>query len=670
MKKNRLSYLLLLTVLLLCLAGCDNKGQQKKTDPVTGKEGQSEQGQSKQGQSEKKSEEDNTSEEIVIVEDSISFSLTDTYYSEDTELIMQGTKPGMIYYTMDGTDPDEEKTLYEEAIKLTAGAENQVVSVKAKAFFEDGSQSETLVRTYFIGQDISSRFSTLVFSVTTDPYNLYDYEYGIFIEGKLRDDYVKEHPYEKIDPPAPANFNMRGRESEREVFLEIFEPDGSRIAAQTAGIRVYGGWSRANLQKSIKIFTRKSYDEVNNKLRYEFFPWKITTEGKPADAFNRLVLRNCGNDNGFAFIRDELFQTLAGQAGYMDYQAVRPAALFVNGEYKGAFWLHEVYGDDYFDENYGKYEGEFQILEGGETFKDVDEDGGNEQIVSDYEAMYQTYAGQDLTNDAVFEELNQLIDVENYLSYYALQAYIGNEDWPHNNYKTYRYYALEGEEYREAPFDGKWRYLLHDLDYSFGIYGNGALMENIWRYVGAKGEIKKEAPLFGQLMQREDCREFFITKTMDLINGAFSSDNLNKVLEEMHYSRVEEQKNMYNKDLLAPWVQFEQLEERLEEIRNYGYQRAKNVPLSYQKHFKLGDLYQLSVQPAEGCGVQVNSVVTEEQFTGSYFTDYQTVITPIIPVGKEFKHWQVNGRSYDTEELILTSDMLKDLKAEVICVIK
>ena len=95
-------------------------------------------------------------------------------------------------------------------------------------------------------------FTTLIFSITSDPYNLYDYEYGILIPGKLRDDFIKENPNKHIDPPDPANFNIRGRESEREAYLEILEPDGHVVASQKAGIRVYGGWSRANLQKSIK----------------------------------------------------------------------------------------------------------------------------------------------------------------------------------------------------------------------------------------------------------------------------------------------------------------------------------------------------------------------------------------------------------------------------------
>ena len=50
------------------------------------------------------------------------------------------------------------------------------------------------------------------------------------------------------------------------------------------------------------------------------------------------------------------------QAGYKDYHFVRPATLFINGKYQGVLWLHEVWGDEYFKEHYGRYEGSFEVL--------------------------------------------------------------------------------------------------------------------------------------------------------------------------------------------------------------------------------------------------------------------------------------------------------------------
>lgn len=604
-------------------------------------------------------------------EQGIEFSKTGHFYKDTLEVEILSDKPGKIYYTTDGSDPGSDKNLYEGAIKLRTDNKVKVTVLKAKAFFDDGTESDTIVHTYFVGEYVDKRYDTLIFSVTTDPYNLYDYEYGIFVEGKLRDEFKKQNPYKEIVPSDPANYNMRGREAEREVYLEIFEPDGTLIIEQPAGIRTYGGWSRANKQKSIKLYARKDYSEEHNKFRYEFFPNKTAADGSgdKLDTFKQLVLRNCGNDNGFAFIRDELFQTLAGQAGYRDYQAVRPAALYVNGDYRGFFWLHEVYCDEYFEDHYGKYDGEFTILEGGEKFKDRDEDGENAQAVDDYEEMYE-YAKLDLTIDSNYQRLSELMDIENYLSYYALQIYIGNEDWPHNNYKTYRYYAAEGEAYREAPFDGKWRYLLHDLDFSFGIYKDGTVTDNIRTYIGKEGEITEASPLFGALMQRADCKEIFIKKTLDLLNGAFSSENIDNVLEEMNASRLNELKNTYGKNLLEDWVTYEQLEWRLEHIRSYGKNRVNKILNRYQEWFKLGDMYRLSVQPTEGSSIRINSYQTDKAFEGTYYTDYNTVINAILPRGVEFVHWKVNDKIIEEKELIITPAMIRDGSVEVTLVTK
>lgn len=601
----------------------------------------------------------------------IAFVQQDYFHNDTVKIQIESDLPCDIYYTLDGSDPDKSKNSYKDNIKLDSKSTTKVYVIKAKGYYEDGSTTDTVAHTYFVGKGVENRFSTLVLSVTTDPYNLYDYEYGIFIEGKLRDEYIKNNPYAKIEPPSPANYNMRGRESEREVYLEIIEPDGRMIASQNAGIRVYGGWSRASLQKSIKIFARKEYDTENNKLRYEFFPdGKYNSEdGTIVDSFKRLVLRNSGNDNGFGFIRDELFQTLAGQAGYKDYQSVRPAALFVNGEYHGCYWLHEVYCDEYFEEHYGKFKGTFEILQGGETFKNIEEDESNLYAVEDYEEAY-LYTYDDLMDDAVYEKLREVIDVENYLAYYALQIFVGNEDWPGNNYKVYRYYASEDEDYREAPFDGKWRYLFHDLDFSYGIYGSKSWTDDLQKYVSKPGNVNEVSPLFSQLLLREDCREYFVTKTLDLINGAFSSDNLNKVVDEMNSSRMKEQLHMYGKNLIADWVRPEQIPERMEQIKTYGSERINYIILKYRSYFNLDAAYTLNVQPALDGGIRINNIETDSEFSGRFFPDYDTVIKAIIPAGKEMDYWLVNGEKVYDLELIINSSLVMEGNVNVSCVFK
>lgn len=614
----------------------------------------------------KKGDADNLNQTNLTIEQGIAFSETGYFYSEDVAIEITCGKDGDIYYTTDGADPNKEQNLYKEPIKLIANKDTKANVIKAKAYYKDGTESETLVHSYFVGENVKERFNTLIFSVTTDPYNLYDYEYGIFVEGKLRDDYIAKNPGVQIDPDAPANYNVRGMEGERAVYLEVLESDGTQVIGQPAGIRTYGGWSRARAQKSIKIIARKEYDVNNKRLNYEFFPDCTSVSGEVLDSFKQVVLRNCGNDNGLAFIRDELFQTLAGRAGYLDYEAVRPAALFVNGAYRGFFWLHETYCDQYFEDHYGEHEGSFEIIEGGETFKDVDSKGENTKYVNEYQNMYLTYSSMDLTKEENFKKLTKLIDVENYLSYYALNIYLGNEDWPHNNYKTYRYYTAEKEAFGAAPFDGKWRYLPHDMDFSTGIYGTGADVDNIEYYIGNNCEIFDTCPLFGQLMQREDCKEIFITKTLDLLNGAFAPDYLSGVLEEMNSSRMNELTKMYGKDLLEDWVSYEQLPGNLWVLQKYAKQRASHILTKYQDYFSLSKIYKLTVEPPEGCRIKINSFSTNSIFKGSYYTDYDTKISISVPEGKELDYWSVNGNKTESVELIITEDMVHDGLVEVI----
>lgn len=615
-------------------------------------------------------EKDRTTDDLK--DNEIAFTKTKYFYSEDINLKILSKKACTIYYTTDGTNPDNKKTLYKNEIKLTALETLKVVSIKAKAYFEDGTESDTIVHSYFMGTKVNNRFDTLVFSVTTDPYNLTDYKYGIFVTGKLRDDYIKEHPGEKINPNAPANYNMRGKDSERPVYLEILEPNGTNIADQAAGIRTYGGWSRDNNQKPIKIFTRKEYDKKNSKIKYDFFPDKTAANGDGTilDSFNRLVLRNCGNDNGIAFIRDELFETLASQAGYADYEAVRPAALFINGEYRGFYWLHENYCDEYFQQNYGDYTGKFEILEGEETKKTLDEESKNENIVAEYENMYSTYSNMDLTIDKNYQALCKKVDVENYLSYFALQIYIGNGDWPDNNYKTYRYYPKKGEKYREAPFDGKWRYMLHDLDFSFAIYGKGALVDEIGDYLENNTDEKYKCPLFRQLMKRADCKEIFIKKTADLINGAYSPNNINKVMTKMNNSRLNELQNTYGKGIFSNWSQYSQLDGKLNEILRYGTERAEHIITKYQEYFHLDDIYQLRAQPVEGCKLKINSYMTDKYFEGKYYSDYNTKISAVIPAGEELDYWLCNGEKVYGDDLIITPQSIKGGEVVVTFVLK
>ena len=190
--------------------------------------------------------------------------------------------------------------------------------MRAIAYYENGTQSDVYTRTYFLGKNVKHRFSTLVVAITGDPEELFDYEKGILVTGKLRDDYVLEHPDEWISNRDPANYNVRGDAGERVVQVEMWEPDGTQILDEELGIRVNGGISRGLDVKSLRLIAREQYG--GKRIRTELFPEnqgeETGTAGQEPTFPKRVVFRNHGNDQEYGYLRNELGAQLAADAGF------------------------------------------------------------------------------------------------------------------------------------------------------------------------------------------------------------------------------------------------------------------------------------------------------------------------------------------------------------------
>lgn len=288
--------------------------------------------------------------------DDIIVSQEESFCAGDLVLELSDAGGYPIYYTLDGSIPGFESGFYEDPIVFTAADEVQSCVLRARSYDEStGEWGDLFTRTYFYAdsmETLKDRFSTYIVCLTSDPYNLYDYEYGIMVEGKIRDEYVNSPEYISGKLTQPANFTQQGRDWERDAFVEILSPDGERLIAQDAGMRIFGHASRQYYYKSFKLYARKTYG--NDTFAYPLFA--DNTHGadqKVQDAYKRLVVRAHGFDKSVTLFREELFQTLCSQIEGIDSKSVAPASVWLNGGYYNFEWLQEVYDDTYMEENYG-----------------------------------------------------------------------------------------------------------------------------------------------------------------------------------------------------------------------------------------------------------------------------------------------------------------------------
>ena len=362
----------------------------------------------------------------------LSFSHNDTFYSSKIDVEITCADPdAQIFYTTNGDIPNEKDKPYTKPITVNSKSQVNATTIKAVAISGE-SKSQVYTKSYFTGNDVFERFSedTLVFVLSSDSYNLYDYYYGVTVTGYTRDQYLASDEYKggELEYTAPANYMIGGRESERDMFVEVYDNTGKQLICQAAGARVVGGYSRVPDQKSWRLIARNIYSE--GKFKYAFFEGATDAYGQLITSYDRITLRNGANDREFAGIRDEVALQLAQDAGFPDTQQTRPAAVFLNGEYYGYSWLHEAYHEEYLVNTYGGIEDNFAIISNTE-----DADEGDEKPLADYTYVY-NLATSGLTDDAKFEEFCSLVDIDNFIFYYAFQVYIANEDWPGNNFKA------------------------------------------------------------------------------------------------------------------------------------------------------------------------------------------------------------------------------------------
>lgn len=623
------------------------------------------------------------SESIITTE--ISVLPKSGFFSENVEIIVEAPENARIFYTSDGSVPDAENGICYDAPIIVETLENEIIhTYRFKLYYEDGTESDVITRTYFTGKNIAGRYDTMVLHLTGDPDGLFGYDNGIFVPGRLFDEFVAANPDAHWGGGIEANFNLKGPEYERAVHVQLFDQYGNTLMENAGGVRIIGNATRMKNQKSFKLYARSEYS-VENEFEYPLFEdLKNQDTNVIAPQHKRLIVRSGGTDNGFAYLRSELVGRLAADAGFPDVMYAEPVCVYINGQYQGIYWIENAFDRQYFENRYGEYTGEFMVLYGSDDLKDIEPTLTEEELkyTEDYNFIYSKLSQLDLTDEQNYQEVCSFIDVHNYLEYFAIENYVANYDWPSNNEKVYRYISDTGEYIDGTVFDGRYRFLLMDVDYGFGLFTQKGSVGIEWSESTMDRIISEDSPLFGALMKREDCRQYFVNYTCDLINHAMQGEHVAAVVDEMHASRYAELYNVLeNTDMLIEkiwhWERdsyqtITHVDSEIEEIKDFAYNRSTAVYQDFSDYFAYEQAYQLMVSHGiPNGGVKINSIhMKQTNFNGIYYGEIPICLEPIIPVNTEFDYWFVNGEARYEEQLILDGSDVIDGIIDVVMITK
>ena len=208
----------------------------------------------------------------------LTFSEESGFYDNAFRLRIYAPRGTEIYYTLDGSVPDENALQYMEPILIKDATENDNVHstrddmtsgflkedillygqeppnyvipdylvdkctvVRAAYRDAEGNFSEVETRNYFVGfQDKEGYAGFNIISIVAEPDDLFGYEDGIYVRGKLYDAYVNEADRSAI----PwvwwgANYHQHGKEWERDCNVQIFNAGKMQLLDKECGVYLH-----------------------------------------------------------------------------------------------------------------------------------------------------------------------------------------------------------------------------------------------------------------------------------------------------------------------------------------------------------------------------------------------------------------------------------------------
>ena len=420
----------------------------------------------------------------------------------------------------------------------------------------------------------------------------------------------------------------------RPINLEYFEGEKTKsVLNQLCETRVGGGATRENSRKTLIVYAHKRFGKKH--FDHEFFP-----DQKPGlHKFKSLLLRNAGNDFDFLYIRDALAQRSMAKYVDLDWQAWRPAIVFINGKYYGMLNIRERAEEDNIYTNYNGLE-DIDLFENWDNFKKGDWDNLN-RFTEFYHEDNHTMA-----------EYEQWMDCREFINMMILNLYYCNLDFPGNNIVMWRP-KTEG---------GRWRWIAKDVDYAMGMYGIPYTYETLkWLY---DPEFDQEwhwnangyryTLLFRQLMKDQNFKNEFVERYAIYAGDFLYFDGIHKLLEEM-YQSISFEYSFYapligksleayhhEKDYAEKWVKG-RTDEFMRQLCEF-YKLDTPIPLTINTASSENLIARLTFNDHQ---------LSEARYNGRYFKDHPIRLSAQAVEGNVVAGWRIqriDGENVFTEE--------------------
>ena len=310
----------------------------------------------------------------------------------------------------------------------------------------------------------------------------------------------------------------------RPASVELFGGPQQHDLSTDCGVRLHGGHGRLaekNPKHSFRLVFKEKYGPKT--LKYPLFG-----ENEPAK-FDQLVLR-ChfgnawqhwaeGNRQKAQYTRDVWARRIQRKLGRTSVNALY-VHLFLNGMYWGLYNLAERVDEQFGKDHIGGDKSDIDVIK-------IEEDGGNhiEASAGTLDAWnLMTETVTKATDEAYYQQLDTLLDIDNFIDYMIINQYAGNTDWDHHNW-----YAIRRHNTENALSEG-FRFLCWDSE---------IILENERENVLSKNNgAQSPTGIFQQLLRNDDFARRYLRRAKQLLkdDGLLGQESVVAVWDSLYHT--------------------------------------------------------------------------------------------------------------------------------------
>ncbi len=567
------------------------------------------------------------------------------YNSNQNVSLLNLSTTGLIRYTLNGSKPKPTSTIYTGVISL---ANTKVVSAITYSTVFNKLPSKVAKSTYIVNEPSFGRAK--VVSVTIDSLELYDPVTGLFMWGPditldVNGNPNATHPF----PMYSANY---WKDWKREAYVEFFDKQGVQQFETPIQLKVHGGWSRAfggsgNGQKSLRLF-------ADGNIGLDAFNYPLIDDKPEVQKYVSFNLRNGGSAGyGRLKCREAIMQrTMKGSN--VPYIAQDVAVVFLNGKYYGFYELREHENAGFLENNYGVKDDDLDLL--GNSYQVKRTPAGVESYRWDYFNEIQGdskfffdvvgfVGNRNPLAPTFFNEVSNVIDIENVIDYLVAETYFANPDWL--GYGNNSIITKNMKFWKPKSLSSKLRFNFMDMDAGCGLVFNSAF--NYLPIVAT--HQSRVGKIFSALMQNAEFNKRFINRYADLINTAFQPYNFNVIAN----SKLDSMQGLFPRDAIRWGSSYTTALNDKNAMINYNTARVDSARKVIRNYYTLvkNVTVTLNANPI-GAGKIVISTLTIPSdslpWKGVYFDGNPVSITAIPNPGYTFVNWNANGQNFNVND--------------------